>query len=33
MQKRIVERTSYKENLQKKKDEIEKLRKVRLRQL
>lgn len=29
MQKRIVERTSYKENLQKKKDEIEKLKKKR----
>jgi hypothetical protein len=29
MQKRIVERTSYKENLQKKKEELEKLRKKR----
>lgn len=29
MQKRIVERTSYKENLQKKKEELEKLRKVK----
>lgn len=29
MQKRIVERTSYKENLQKKKDELEKLKKKR----